>query len=615
MKIIYLLTIFILVQSDLFSLDIKFSNESPKVQETIKIEIDMTDEINGDFYLISYRFKDSTDKPLAESILIQSETTNINIESDDNFILFKLIDSEGNVFNNKGDYWHLNIYDNNGEKKNSKLNEAITYLGAGSSNYSRTPNFNKINTALVAELENYPDNIRANIAYETFKLDFKLIDFNEYKNNIEIILNTKININDELTVRSVITALNSIDEAKRAIDLEEQFIDNVMDSELQREYKLDEISNADDYDEFIEKSIKYLNKYKELDKIELVQKSFAYAHTQSKEYYENIDENLKKLDLKNAILFKYLALGMLKNSDLNTDLGSEKYLRDLEINLKNAFGLVNDLDSIKPKDLSLIEFEDYKEKIRSDLFLISYRLDLLKNDSASAYQSVYEAINKAPYQMNSRLYKEAIALSSEFGSTANTKEIIKQAYYNDVVDSNLEEIILETINNNNDINIEFINQLLKEKQEKLRIQIKKDLVTKPISGIVKSLNGKYNDLSVLTNKIHIISITSTWCDVCEETFPTLNKISNKYSNTELIGISVWGDEDEENQLVKIINENDIGYKYYLDNTDVIPRKFDLFGFPTILIVDANNKLRYTVRGFNSEESLENIIDTVIDLIK
>jgi thiol-disulfide isomerase/thioredoxin len=156
---------------------------------------------------------------------------------------------------------------------------------------------------------------------------------------------------------------------------------------------------------------------------------------------------------------------------------------------------------------------------------------------------------------------------------------------------------------------------LKEKQEKLRIQIKKDLVSKPISGIVKSLNGKYNDLSELSNKIHIISITSTWCDVCEETFPTLSKISNKYTNTELIGISVWGDEDEENQLVKIINENDIGYKYYLDNTDVIPRKIDLFGFPTILIVDANNKLRYTVRGFNSEESLENIIDTVIDLIK
>jgi thiol-disulfide isomerase/thioredoxin len=616
MKIILYIATILFTYSYLYSTELQISNITPEENEIIKLKVtDMSDNINDDLYLVSYRFKDSLDKPVADSKLIENGINSFKIENDDNFILFKLIDGQGNIYNNNEEYWQVNVFKKNIPKLNSKLNEAITYLGAGSSNYSRTPSFKKINNALVSETENYSNNVRANIAYETLKLDFKLIDFNEYKSNIEEILNTKININDEQTVRSVITALNSINEAERAIKLEEQFIDNVENTELRREYELDDISLADDYDDFVKKSIEYLNRYNDLDKTELVYKSFAYSHTQLKEYYDKLYDEVEKLSFKSAILYKYIALGLLKNNDLETELSNEKYIKDIEINLKNAFSKVNYLDSIKPIDLSSIEFDEYKDKIRSDLFLISYRLDLLKNDSSSAFQSVYEAINKAPYQMNDRLYNEAVKLSSKFGSSSNIKEIIRQAYFNDVISSDLEESIFEIINSKSDINLDFVNEILDEKQNNLKKNIKNNIVSEDISGIVKSLNGKYKNLSDMGSQIYIISLTSTWCDVCEETFPILNNIKNKYDDVELLGISVWGDEDEENQLVKIINENNIEYEYYMDNTDVIPRKFDLFGFPTILIVDTNNKLRYTVRGFNSEESLENTIDIVIELIK
>jgi len=615
MRILVFIFITLFIGSNLTALDLKISNDKPNANSTIELTLVENDSKLDDLYLVSYRFKDSMKTPVAESMLFINESISLSIQNNDNFILFKLIDKAGNIYNNSGKYWQVNVYQNSKPKYDSKLNEAITYLGTKSANYSRSPKFNSINNTLVEEIDNYPSNVRAKIAYETFKLDFKLIEFKEFKANIEKMLNTKISINDELTIRSVITALNSIDEAEKSLNLEEQFIKKNTDSELYREKELNNISTAESYDDFVELSIAYLNKYNNLKENETVYKSFAYAHTQSKEYYDKLNEEIKKLNNQSAILYKYIALGLLKNSDLGTELGDEKYQKDIEINLKNAFSKVNDLDSIRPNDLSSIEFDDYKDKIRSDLFLISYRLDLLKNDSSSAFQSVYEAINKAPFQMNARLYNEAINLSAKNGSTSNTKEIIRQAYLNDVIDSDLEESILKIINSNNDISINYVNEILNDKQKQFEESIKKNLVNEDISGIIKSLDGKYKDLSELGDGFHIVSITSTWCDVCEETFPILNNLHNKYDDVSIFGISVWGDDDEDNQLTKIIKENKIEYEYFLDKTDIIPRKFDLFGFPTILIIDANNKLRYTVRGFKSEESLENTIETVLDLIQ
>jgi thiol-disulfide isomerase/thioredoxin len=615
MRYLILILLSFILSNSLLALDLKISNDKPNENSTIELSLTDNELTLSDLYLISYRFKDSSKTPVAESMLVINGNISFSIQDNDNFILFKLIDKDGNIYNNHGEYWQINIYQNSKPKYDSKLNEAVTYLGTESANYSRKPKFNKINNALVEEIDNYPNNVRAKIAYETFKLDFKLIDYKEYKKSIENILNTKINITDDLTIRSVISALNSINETEKSINLEEKFIDNNKGSDLYREKVLDNISTAEDYDDFVKLSIAYLNKYNNLKENETVYKSFAYAHTQSKEYYDKLYYEVEKLSFKSTILYKYIALGLLRNNDLETELGKEKYQKDIEIGLKNAFSKVNDLDSIKPRDLSIIEFDDYKDKIRSDLFLISYRLDLLKNDSSSAFQNVYEAINKAPFQMNARLYNEAVILSSKNGSTSNTKEILRQAYMNDVIDSDLAESILKIINSNNDISIDYVNEILNEKQKQFEESIEANLVNEDVSGIIKSLDGKYKDLSDLGDGIHIVSITSTWCDVCEETFPVLNVLNNKYTDVKILGISVWGDDDEENQLSKIIKENSIEYEYFLDKTDIIPRKFDLFGFPTILIIDEKNKLRYTVRGFKSEDSLDNTIETVLDLIQ
>src|SRR5210317_2199844 len=132
MKIILYIATILFTYSYLYSTELQISNITPEENEIIKLKVtDMSDNINDDLYLVSYRFKDSLDKPVADSKLIENGINSFKIENDDNFILFKLIDGQGNIYNNNEEYWQVNVFKKNIPKLNSKLNEEINYLGAG----------------------------------------------------------------------------------------------------------------------------------------------------------------------------------------------------------------------------------------------------------------------------------------------------------------------------------------------------------------------------------------------------------------------------------------------------------------------------------------------------
>ncbi|TNE33157.1 TlpA family protein disulfide reductase, partial [bacterium] len=126
------------------------------------------------------------------------------------------------------------------------------------------------------------------------------------------------------------------------------------------------------------------------------------------------------------------------------------------------------------------------------------------------------------------------------------------------------------------------------------------------------------DLDKLKGNLKIVSINSTWCDVCTQVFPILNELNAKYqadTNVSIIGISVWEDDDPISAISDMKKEYDINFPYYIDNTDILPRKLNVFGFPTILIVDKDNYVRYTIRGFNNGEELIKLIDDFVEILK
>lgn len=596
---------------------LEFNITQPQVGSSVIINYKSnTDTVN--YTLLVYHFRNNEKLPFAESIPIV-ENTSLTVDSKDNFLLFKIIDDNGEIDNNNGKLWDIVVYDGDKPIFNSNLNRALSYLGATGENYTRVPNYDIIKNSLDAELKFYPNNFRAKLASESLNLDFKLIDFDEYNKRIRELLNTKIDITNELDISAAIKALNSIDEKDKADELEKTFVESNPNSYLAKEKNLDELSDVNSFGEFIDKISNYLNKYYNDDDITTVYNSFVFAHSQSKEYMDKLEYNLNLLKYKPAFLYNEIAQTYIEDEDLNKEYSKKELYDRADTNIRIGLSKINELIEFKPKDVTKNEWYQYQSKVKSDLYLTDFRLNIMKNDSSSAFKSVLLAINNSPNQMNAVLYNEALELAVKYGDIAQIKQIIGFAYKSNAVDRDLGNYILSIIDKTNGLSLDYINNIIKNSSQrnnsKLRNSLAKDI---KLSGFVQKLDKTFIDLDKLKGNVKIVSINSTWCDVCTQVFPILNELNTKYqadTNVSIIGISVWEDDDPISAINDMKKEYDINFPYYIDNTDILPRKLNIFGFPTILIVDKDNYVRYTIRGFNNGEELIKLIDDFVEILK
>ena len=595
-----------------------FNNDKPEIGGRVLITYETDNSVLDSNFLIIYHFRDNQRFPTAETALLYGGVR-LFIDSRDNFILMKVINKYGVVDDNNGKYWDLVVHSEGIPVKNSLLNKAISYLGSTGENYTRVPNYDSIKVALETELKLYPDNFRAKLAYETLKLDFKLIKYDEYSEKLKEILNTKIDVDDELSISAAIKALNSINEQDKATELQKKFIKEHPKSDMAKDEKLEELANVNSFEEFINNLSSYLNSNYNDREIEPVYNSYVFAHSQSKELMNKLNQNLNKLNFIPTYLYNEIALTYIDEEDIKDEFAQKEIIDSANKYLNIGLSMLDSMHVFMPIDVSFPEWKVYISKTESDLYLTQYKLHLLSSDSINAFVSVEKAIVAAPYQMNSALYTEALELANKYNKTASIKSLIEKAYKNNIVDNDLEKYILKLISENNSIDISYINELIKS-NKKNKIDKLKNSLTKEtqLSGFVQNTDGTFADLDKLKGKVKVVLIGSSWCDVCTEVYPIFNQLHSQYkddSKVSIIGISIWEDDKAKESVKDLISDFSIEYPNYIDNTDLIPRKLNVFGFPTIVIVDKDNYIRYTIRGYKNREELLDLVNDFVRILE
>ncbi|MFA7325391.1 MAG: redoxin family protein [Candidatus Kapaibacterium sp.] len=595
-----------------------FNNDKPEIGGRVLITYETDNSILDSNFLIIYHFRDNQRFPTAETALLYGGVR-LFIDSRDNLILMKVINKYGVVDDNSGKYWDLVVHSERIPVKNSLLNKAISYLGSTGENYTRVPNYDSIKVALEAELKLYPDNFRAKLAYETLKLDFKLIKYDEYSEKLKEILNTKIDVDDELSISAAIKALNSINEQDKATELQKKFIKEHPNSDMAKDEKLEELANVNSFEEFINNLSSYLNSNYSEREIEPVYNSYVFAHSQSKKLMNKLDQNLNKLKFIPAYLYNEIALTYIDEEDIKVEFAQKEIIDSANKYLNIGLSKLDSMHVFMPIDVSFPEWKVYISKTESDLYLTQYKLNLLSNDSLNALVSVEKAIEAAPYQMNSALYTEALELANKYKKTNSIKSLIELAYKNNIVDNDLEKYILKLISENNNIDISYINELIKSNKQSKIDKLKNSLTKETqLSGFVQNLDGTFADLDKLKGKVKVVLIGSSWCDVCTEVYPIFNQLHSQYktdSKVSIVGISIWEDEKAKESVKDMIADFNIEYPNYIDNTDLVPRKLNVFGFPTIVIVDQDNYIRYTIRGYKNREELLGLVNDFVRILE
>ena len=158
-----------------------------------------------------------------------------------------------------------------------------------------------------------------------------------------------------------------------------------------------------------------------------------------------------------------------------------------------------------------------------------------------------------------------------------------------------------------------------EAAKKAREEMKKALaVEKPLFAFdfdVKDVEGKPLALAALRGKIVLVDIWGTWCPPCRREVPHLVALAKKYEEKGLaiVGLSrERGTPEEGLKAVKdFVGKNEIKYPCALIDGEFLKQIPGFRGYPTLLFLDREGKVRLTHVGYSTPAVLEALVEEML----
>ena len=107
------------------------------------------------------------------------------------------------------------------------------------------------------------------------------------------------------------------------------------------------------------------------------------------------------------------------------------------------------------------------------------------------------------------------------------------------------------------------------------------------------------------SKLTIIDFWATWCKPCVMSIPELVKIQEEYKNkgVNIVGVSTDGPRSV-SKVAPLTKQLHVNYPILLDFNNEVTRDMNVTSFPTLLIVNEENKVVYFHEGFTHGDEVE-----------
>lgn len=125
--------------------------------------------------------------------------------------------------------------------------------------------------------------------------------------------------------------------------------------------------------------------------------------------------------------------------------------------------------------------------------------------------------------------------------------------------------------------------------------------------------GKTVKLSDYKGKIVVLDFWYMACYPCCQSIPHLNAIQQKHKDVVVLGVNPY--DTDKKKIVKVpdfIKQHKVGYLIAGIDNNVV-KQYNVYGFPTVYIIDKNGMIQFAVPGFSEE--MEKILDEKITALK
>ena len=122
----------------------------------------------------------------------------------------------------------------------------------------------------------------------------------------------------------------------------------------------------------------------------------------------------------------------------------------------------------------------------------------------------------------------------------------------------------------------------------------------------------------MKGRVVVLDFWATWCGPCKRSFPTLQKVFEKYRenpSVQILALDTWENvkgEEREVQVKKFLTEN--GYTFPVLFDEGFVDKYGVEGIPTKFVIDRKGRVAFTSIGFSGADEMLEELTTQIDVL-
>jgi hypothetical protein len=509
----------------------------------------------------------------------------------------------------KGEFWEYFVIDADSTAlRNAHYRAALTYLGSNPDNYSRTPDFKMALEHYQAENMYYPDNLVSIIAEISLNYELGKISRSDYEKQMErIIASARFDWDNEDEIDVIIKSLRILGKTERANSLDAKYAKHYPNSRLSKEKEFEQLAKIDDFNEFIDKSLLFIKKYKNSEYNEKLYLAIIQSYLQ-KHQFDKLLNLFDNMDVPSDIYYQ-IAYNLIENTNLTVNL-EEKERYDIAKQLLAKAGKRIDSENYPNLALTPVELRKLKD-IKNIKFLFLLAKLYWKENKMDSLENIFSKIllfDKRLYTPE-QLYKMSL-YSYEFGSYEISLKL-SEMYL--VVDN--KDIKIKNINKNSFIKFnavekykEYYDSLNNAYQSRKKFLIQSDMIEKHIElPTVKTLDGVNNSLKMFQGRVLIIYSFGYFCDQCWDLFTDIDRLFDYYSENRevmLFPVLLWEkDKKKLKEVQKFIDKNKLHSSIYYDYLNDVYRNLTITGVPTISIIGQDGMMNFRIEGIKPGTSI------------
>ncbi|MES2766107.1 MAG: redoxin domain-containing protein [Bacteroidota bacterium] len=571
-----------------------------------------------------YTFTEMRSVPKAEEVIMGFDPAKKAFKGSytlDKDVVFGLV-KFGNTIeidNNKADFWDFLVYDAKGNPvRGAQMRAGISYLGNLPDQAKRNVNTARALQLIQNESKAFPDNVQAQIGALSLQFENKSIEKAAFDAQLGKIVNTKFDQTRENDLRAVTRALKILNENERSAQLETEFSAKYPTSELAEEIALAKLQASKTEEEFSAGGIKFINTFPSSVYTERVFSALLSAYLQGEKLNEAKDI-FSKVNTKPASAYNQLAFALAEK-----DSALEEALTWNDMALKSA-GQPN--LEYKPIFVTNTEWaEASKQTVGSVYFTRGAILNKLGKspEALAAFKSSLTNLGAtAPVELYSALINVLEAQGNNQEAYDMAAEAIRVSKSNDEIVTR-HKALYAVLNPKASEYDKVITSLAGDAANARRTKVASEKMMMPTplpNEKMTTFDGRAVSLADLKGKIVILDFWATWCGPCKQSFPSMQKLYDKYKNNPNVAfaiVDVWERDKDRKGVVKTYLDKNPQFTFpmYFDETDAIVKSFGVTGIPTKFYLDKNGMVQFKEVGFAGEtDFLRDAEDKIEVLLK